>query len=177
MKVDKAFIAKVEGGYIAKGYVPTKNGKAIGKSGVTIANGLDLGQRTHLNDLKANGLSPATANKLSGYLGKTKDAAIASLKANPLSLSKAETAEVAAAVSKTYDGRVASSFNKMGGNFASLPGNVQTALASVAHQYGSIPSSVAKPALAGNYEAAAKALTSMKGYAGRRAQEAALMRA
>jgi len=114
-------------------------------------------------------------------LGKTKDAAISALKANPLNLSKAEAAEVAAATSRTYDGRVAGQFNKMGGNFASLPGNVQTALASVAHQYGSLNAKavqpVARAALSGDYSGAARALQGMKGYANRRGQEASLMRA
>jgi len=134
-----------------------------------------------LNDLKANGLSPATAAKLQGYLGLKKDAAISALKANPLNLSKAEAAEVAAATSRTYDGRVAGQFNKLGGNFSNLPGNVQTALASVAHQYGSLNAPAVRPvanaALSGDYAGAARALQNMKGYSGRRGQEAALMRA
>jgi type VI secretion system secreted protein VgrG len=181
LKVDHAFIAKVEGMKLGM-YVPQKNGVALGKSGPTIANGLDLGQRNNLNDLKANGLSNSLANKLSPYLGKTKADAISYVKSNPLSLSKAEGAELSAAVSKTYDGRVASSFNKMGNTqFSSLPGNVQTALASVAHQYGSLQApavkAVAEAAQRGDYNAAAKALQGMKGYTDRRNQEAALMRA
>jgi len=167
---------------INKMYVPMKNGQVIGKSGATIANGLDLGQRKNLNDLKANGLSEATAKKLSPYLGMTKDTAAAYVKAHPLSLSKAEGAEVANAVSKTYDGRVASSFNKLGGpQFSSLPSNVQTALASVAHQYGSLQApavrGVAQAAKNGDYTGAANALQHMKGYTNRRNAEAALMRA
>jgi hypothetical protein len=164
-------------------YVPTKNGKAIGKSGPTIANGLDLGQRTNLNDLKANGLSPAIADKLKPYLGLKQDAAINYVKSHPLSLSKAEGAQLAAAVSKTYDANVARSFNKMGSTqFSSLPSNVQTALASLAHQYGSFQANsqtraVALAAQRGDYAGAAKALESMSGYASRRHQEAALMRA
>jgi len=173
----------MEGGVLAKGYVPTQKGKAIGQSGVTIANGLDLGQRKNLNDLKANGLSPATAAKLSGYLGLKKDAAINALKSKPLSLSKAEAAEVAAATSKTYDKHMANSFNKMGATkFDSLPRNVQTALASMGHQYGSFQANsqtaaVAKAAQRGDYAAAAKALESMTGYSNRRKAEASLMRA
>jgi GH24 family phage-related lysozyme (muramidase) len=144
---------------------------------------LDLGQRTHLNDLKANGLSAATASKLSGYLGLKKEKAQAALKSNPLSLSKAEAQEVARAVSATYDKKAAASFDKMGTTkFSSLPGNVQTALASLSHQYGSFGANAGTKAVAaaaqrGDYAAAAKALQGMTGYSNRRNQEASLMRA
>jgi len=163
-------------------YVPTKNGQAIGKSGPTIANGLDLGQRNNLNDLKKNGLSNEIANKLTPYLGKKQDAAIAFVKNNPLTLSKTEASQLASAVSKTYDAGVAKSFNKFGNTqFSNLPGNVQTALASVAHQYGSLQANsqtraVAAAAQRGDYAGAARALEGMSGYSSRRHQEAALMR-
>jgi hypothetical protein len=164
-------------------YVPmNKAGKVIGQSGATVANGLDLGQRKNLNDLKANGLSAETAAKLSPYLGLKTDAAKSYLAAHPLTLTSAQNAEVTSAVSKTYDARVASSFNKVGtAKFDSLPANVQTSLASVAHQYGSLQAPAVRPVAAaverGDYAGAAKALQNMKGYTNRRNAEAALMRA
>lgn len=166
-------------------YVPKKkDGTVLGKSGATIANGLDLGQRTHLNDLKANGLDPAVAAKLQPYLGMKKADAAAYVKNHPLTLSKAEGDNLARVVSKTYDQSMANSFKRVTkGDFTKLPGNVQTALASLGHQYGSFEANsstrkIAEAAARGDYAAASAALKAMDPtYKNRRNEEAALMSA
>lgn len=43
-KVDFAFIASLEGDQWLRGYVPMKDNKVLGKSGMTVASGFDLGQ-------------------------------------------------------------------------------------------------------------------------------------
>lgn len=50
-QIDWKFIAAREGAEVLIGYVPMKNGKVFGISGVTIATGVDLGQRNE-SDLK-----------------------------------------------------------------------------------------------------------------------------
>jgi len=185
LKIDHKFIAKAEG-YSLQMYVPQKkDGTVIGKSGPTIVNGLDLGQRDHLNDLMAQGLSAQTANKLKPYLGLKKDAAVAYLAQHPLTITPAEGAEIASAVTKTYDLNSANTFNRLGGSkkFDQLPAGAQTAIASVAHQYGSIGGGqtrqFAQAIKNGDYSGAAAALRAMgratPQYADRRNQEAALL--
>jgi len=130
LKIDHKFIAKQES-YKLSMYVPTnKKGEAIGKSGATIVNGLDLGQRKHLNDLKAQGLSNELAAKLTPYLNMKKAEAVAFVKAHPLTLSPAEGQQLAQAVVKAYDKMVMDNYNagRPSVSFNQLPSQAQVCL-------------------------------------------------
>ncbi len=138
--IDWAFISDQEGGQQLKGYVPNAEGS---KSGVTIATGFDLGQRTE-NDLVGLGLDPKLIDRFKPYLGLKQQAARDYLAKHPLSISKAEadsidTASKDAAVKalvKAYDAAVAAQAGLK--PFAQLPGEAQTVIASVAFQYGDL---------------------------------------
>lgn len=182
-KIDHKFIAKQEA-YKLDMYVPKrKDGTVIGKSGATIVNGLDLGQRTHLNDLKAQGLSNELAAKLTPYLGLKKEAAANYVKAHPLSLSAAEGKQLAQAVTRTYDKLAMDSFNKgkPATKFSDLPQAAQTVIASVNHQYGSLGGKATKAfydaAKKNDWKGAAQALRNMGAseYTARRNDEANLL--
>ncbi|WP_084217867.1 pesticin C-terminus-like muramidase [Xanthomonas hortorum] len=69
-RIDNAFIDSVEGGQQLTAYVPTKNGVAIDRSGVTVATGVDLGSQT-VESLTALGVDQALVNTLSPYLHLT----------------------------------------------------------------------------------------------------------
>ena len=86
-RIDWAFIGTLEGEAIPKGYVPSDN------SGVTIATGVDLGQRAML-ELLALGLAAALTDKLKPYLGLKGNAARDKLNSAPLTLSAAEVAQL-----------------------------------------------------------------------------------
>ncbi|ACX97103.1 hypothetical protein Hneap_2293 [Halothiobacillus neapolitanus c2] len=122
------------------GYVPKyKNGKAIGKSGVTIGYGVDLGQQD-MATLKAWGVSKSLRDKLKPYLGKTKAAAILYLygdgtkkhPAHPLTITTAEAKELNDGARNYIIGKLATAFdndNTQHVDFYQLPSNTQTALA------------------------------------------------
>lgn len=84
------------------GYVPThrsgaNKGQAIGRSGVTIGIGCDLGGRSE-DDLLRLGLPAALIEKLTPYLGKRRREAQQALAARPLQLSQEEAAMPSAAI-------------------------------------------------------------------------------
>jgi GH24 family phage-related lysozyme (muramidase) len=132
-KVDFDFI-KAQEGFETQSYVPKdKEGNVLGKSGVTVASGYDLGQKS-LSDLE--GLSESLIEKLAPYLGvkgKQADAI-----ANNLILTKAE-ADIINQFSKEKELEKISKKWKdaTGTEFSELDGNKQTVIASVAFQYGS----------------------------------------
>lgn len=70
------------------GYVPAKDGKVIGTSGVTIGMGLDLGAHSE-NDLTSMGIPKNIITALKPYLGLKGNAAVNKRTATPLTL-KAE---------------------------------------------------------------------------------------
>ena len=80
------FVAGNEGGAI-EGYVPQRNGVAMGVSGVTIATGLDLGQQSEAS-LRGMGFTEEEITNLSPYLGLQQEEAIDYLAKNPLSITQ-----------------------------------------------------------------------------------------
>jgi hypothetical protein len=88
--VDYTFLSAREGGCKTSGYVPAA---ANSDSGVTIATGFDLGQRSEA-DLKGLGLSSGLIAKLKPYLGKRKKDAVDALKNAPLTVTATEAQEV-----------------------------------------------------------------------------------
>ena len=132
--IDYPFIMGLEG-YSKTGYVPEKDGKPLGESGVTIASGFDLGKRS-INSLE--GLPEDLVMKLAPYLGVRGEAAqniASSLKIT------SEEADMLNEVAKNQTVGMLSNLwkNKTGTDFQDLPSNKQTVLASLAFQYGDLP--------------------------------------
>jgi GH24 family phage-related lysozyme (muramidase) len=137
--IDYDFIAEREGGRRTKGYIPAA---AVSKSGVTIATGFDLGARNE-GDLSRLGLGKDLVAKLKPYLGKVKVEAESLLKTTPLTITDDEAEFIDKAVKKaqvdTLKTRyLAAAENTAKKDFFDLPANAQTAIASVAFQYGDL---------------------------------------
>ena len=145
--VDLDFLGRREG-YSTEGYIPVEgkgknytsnsgSGTIAGKSGVTIANGLDLGQRNNLDDID---VSDNIKEKLTPYLEKKKQDALDELRKNPLVLTEDESKELSEAVERSYYNQVKNKFNKNknGRDFETLPNAVKTALYSLYYNQGSI---------------------------------------
>ncbi len=116
-------------------YVPMSKDVPLGKSGVTVASGFDLGQHNH-RDLSGLALGPELEAKLKPYLGLTKWQAINELRKTPLTLSKKEVELINDRVlSSKIDGII-----KLVGvdTWAKLDKGLRTVLASVGFQYGDI---------------------------------------
>ncbi|NVJ03101.1 pesticin [Myxococcus sp. AM009] len=143
--VDWDFIAEQEGRAVQDGYVPDATGS---KSGVTVGTGVDLGARD-MADLDRLGLSDALKTKLEPYLGKQGQDAADFLAENPLNLTADEVKELDRAVKGEALDNVVNEYNTEvdrlnaadGGSrprFAELPREMQTVIASVGFQYGSL---------------------------------------
>lgn len=136
--IDWRFIGKLEGAGIARGYVPNPD---TSNSGVTIATGFDLGQRSRAQ-IESMGLPDDLTAKLVPYLGLKGRAALSYLYTHPLLLAADEVAAIDQAVRADFSTRLASLYDSAlaeDGNFAQfadLPGPAQTVIASVAYQYG-----------------------------------------
>ena len=172
--VDFGFIKDLEG-YKTTGYVPKQDGKVLGESGVTIASGFDLGQRG-VQDLI--GLPEGLATKLLPYLslkGKDADTIASNLKVSQ------EEADVINEFSKQQAmSRLSRQWlGTTGTNFETLLPNQQTAVASVAFQYGDLAKKTPnfwKQVTSGDWTAAKRNLLDFKDkYPTRRTKEAALL--
>jgi hypothetical protein len=193
--VDFAYLARWEGGQYLRGYVPFAQGIVAGNSGLTIATGFDVGQRSEaaLADMK---LPPEVGPKLAPYAsqrfrGKNRAQVLQIVaKRGPIPvLTKAEADQVDAVVHREHLLAARDSFNarrKPGvPTFQNLPANWQTVLFSrTFHQGTGMPDTgVAKPfyaaVTAGKWQEAVTALrnyaVSQDWYKTRVAQEAALL--
>ena len=169
--IDYPFIMGLEG-YSKTGYVPEKDGKPLGESGVTIASGFDLGKRS-IRSLE--GLPEDLVMKLAPYLGVRGEAAqniAPSLKIT------SEEADMLNEVAKNQTVGMLSNLwkNKTGTDFQDLPSNKQTVLASVAFQYGDLESRTPnfwKQTTSGDWDAATDNLRNFGDrYESRRTREA-----
>jgi hypothetical protein len=133
--VDWRFIRAREGGQRLRGYVPG------GRSGVTIATGVDLGQRSR-DDILRLGVSADLSRKLLPYALKRGRAAAAYLETHALVITRAEAAELDRAVQDELLASLRSRFDRAAAGsrapaaFSELPPEAQTVIASVAFQYG-----------------------------------------
>jgi hypothetical protein len=129
-QIDWVFIGSLEGAAIQKGYVPSDG------SGVTIATGVDLGQRT-MSELLDLHLEATLTDKLKPYLGLRGDAARRMLSSAPLTLNAAQVAQLDTAERDNFVGKLAPKFNDDSQTaFDALKPAQQTVIASVAYQYG-----------------------------------------
>lgn len=134
MAIDWDFISRHEGGCILTGYVPAA---ATSKSGVTVATGVDLGQRSS-RDLQMLGLPVKLQSRLAPYCGLKGAAAARALLDLPLRLTAEEARQLDQAVARPLFDTLRKSYDAAAGAgvFDRLPDGIQTALASLAYQYG-----------------------------------------
>jgi len=136
--VDWDFINEREG-VLTNGYVPPDEHKRPdANSGVTIAAGFDLGRRS-VDDLRRLGLDDDLVTRLTPYLGLRGQAAGNYLNANPLNITPQQQQAIDTPTFISSYNRVAGNYNAAqttGTRFQDLPRSAQTAIFSVAHQYG-----------------------------------------
>lgn len=135
MNIDWTFISQFEGGQKLEGYFPG------GNSGVTVATGVDIGQRNMI-DLNRLNLSPDLKKKLEPYLGVKGEAARRLLADLPLKISKMDAdqldqnikRDVLGMFERLYDQEVMGKPGLV--RFSQLPREIQTVIASPLWQYG-----------------------------------------
>jgi GH24 family phage-related lysozyme (muramidase) len=136
--VDWGFIGEREG-VRTDGYVPPdEHHQPDTNSGVTIASGFDLGGRT-VDDLQRLGLTDDLVTRLTPFLGLRGQAAQDYLTAHPLNITPQQQQAIDAPAFTSYYNRVADNYNAAqttGTRFQDLPRNAQTAITSLAYQYG-----------------------------------------
>jgi len=175
-QVDWDFIEAREGKGKTTGYVPITKGKTIGKSGVTIGSGVDLGSKNR-KYFKDAGLDSTIIDKLEPFFGMK--GAEAKKEAKKLKLTKAEATKVTTAVKKIELDNVTKAFNKASKTkFSSLPKSWQTVITSVVFQYGTAQikkQTFWKQITKGDFDAAYKNLRNWGEYPTRRNLEADLI--
>ncbi len=133
--IDYRFLSDLEGGSRTTGYVPAVG---ISKSGVTIATGFDLGQRSE-NDLKSLKLDAFLVAKLKPYLGTKGTNAQALIKKTPLTITLIQAQAIDKAVKSAHVTQLKLKYDTAVGNkkkFIDLPPQAQTVITSVSFQYG-----------------------------------------
>lgn len=133
-RIDFEFICQLEG-YSLKGYVPDPEHS---RSGVTIASGFDLGQRSAA-ELKSM-FPPELANRLMPYVGKVKFDAVSLLRQQPLLISDAEARLINEQAKRSAVDRLVRSWDNSQPcmPFHALAPACATVIASVAFQYGEL---------------------------------------
>lgn len=135
-KVNFEFIAELEGGPALRGYVPDP---AHSNSGVTIATGFDIGQRSVTDLIKLLGSGSALVNLLQPYCELTKYAAVRLLQRRPLAITAEQAVEIDLCVKQQLLQQLEKRFNSTAKtSFEDLPEAVRTVIASVAFQYGDL---------------------------------------
>lgn len=126
-----------EGGIRTTAYVPVKNGKVIGKSGVTIGGGVDLGSRTP-ESLRNLGVPPELVELLAPYMGMQGDGAWRWVQAHPLRISLAHARLITELVKASVVAEVRAAYEKASEKcWDDLPDRAQTVIASLAFNFGS----------------------------------------
>jgi hypothetical protein len=133
VKINWEFIESLEGNSLT-GYVPDPKNS---KSGVTIASGFDIGQRS-AQEIKME-LSRSVASKLLPYIGLIGQQALQALEKKPLIVSPREAEEInlyahSGALKKLLASWPESAYKK----FEELEEEFQTVIASVSFQYGDL---------------------------------------
>lgn len=135
--IDYKFLSDLEGGCRTIGYVPAAT---VSKSGVTIATGFDLGQRSE-SDLRNLGLTSLLVSKFKPYLGKKGKDAVAALKVAPLTISAEQGRTIDKAVKAAHIQSLKTKYATSPHNTAAkalfdIPSEAQTVTVSVSFQYG-----------------------------------------
>jgi hypothetical protein len=131
-------------GFKTKFYVPVKKGKdgkleVLGHSGATVATGIDIGQRSAA-DINKLDISDEIKAKLIPYTSKTGQEALDFLNSHPLELNEVEVNELDKAVLIPFIKNLMNAYYSASNvKFSDLPVGSQQVIASVAHQFGSLP--------------------------------------
>lgn len=137
-RIDHDFIRKLEG-FKVTGYVPmTADGQEpLGRSGVTIGSGVDLGAWSEAK-LLAIGIPASVVARLEPYLGLTGWPAIHALQQAPLVLTAEEAKTLSDTITDLIVDELAGRYDKAAKDlkFDDLPLATRTVIASVAFQYG-----------------------------------------
>lgn len=137
-KVNFGFIAALEGGPVLTGYVPDAEKS---NSGVSIATGFDIGQRTDSDLVALLPQHSELVDKLAFYCGHKRSDAVAVLAICPLHITEQEALIIDTAVKQQLLSRLEQRYNATAlKDFAQLPEAMQTVIASVAFQYGDLAS-------------------------------------
>jgi len=142
VNIDWEFIAAREGGNQLDAYVPepTKS-----KSGVTVATGVDIGQRS-ADDIERLNIPTELQKKLKPYAQHKGTDAENFLAKNPLQLTQDEANCLNKAVKESATSNLISSYNAASKKikFEELPLEAQTVIASVAFHYGNLKTKAPK---------------------------------
>jgi hypothetical protein len=160
-----------------------KTGSPIGRSGVTIGSGVDLGQQNEY-DLISKGVPKSVIKKVKPFLGKKKTEAQKALAANQkVILTKDVINEIDRAYKRATARELEAKYDNQGkeNKFTNLPAHFQTVLASIYWQkknnmFEGDLKKFWEYALEGNNLKAAEELDKQKLYSDRRKQEAAYLR-
>jgi len=132
--INFGFISELEGGATCVGYVPDAENS---KSGVTVATGFDIGQRSSEDLYKL--LPSEVAAKLVPFCQLKGLAAQEALAKEPLKITTNETQIIDACSKRHFAKLIQHSYNQRSKvPFEQLPEKAQTVIASVAFQYGSL---------------------------------------
>lgn len=196
--IDFDFLAKHEGKCKIDAYVPNctaksvknaKNkvcygkpvGSVIGKSGITVATGFDLGWHNK-QDLKRMHFPPDMIKELDEYLTLNRSAAQEKLKQKPLKLNLKTAKTIDKLVRRSKVNGLARMYNHDAkkGSFALLPSEAQTAIFSMYYQMqGGLKKNHPKlwdALVSQDWQTAVTILEGMKQYADRRKEEATLLK-
>ena len=134
--IDHKFIERAESRRL-RAYVPQRrDGSVIGRSGVTVATGVDLGQRDRAGIIALD-ISDELKRKLIPYVGLIGMEAVEAIRLRPLFLTERE----ATALDKAIHGRIIRELvrrfeSATGRAFDAIPPEAQTVLASLAVNFG-----------------------------------------
>jgi hypothetical protein len=121
-----------EEGFKARTYIPKKDGKAIGKSGLTFGIGIDIGQMSVKEFLRL-GLPKSFEEAMLPYVGKKGEEATAvERELGHFTL----PTDVAMDISRRYVGKSKQKLSKAFPKFDSLPVQQQAVALSLLHNYG-----------------------------------------
>lgn len=124
-------VSEFEGGQQLEAYPPPAKG-----SGVTVATGIDLGQRS-LSELKNLGLSEPLIKKVTPYLGKKDADARTLVKKKPLILTQEEADELDNAVGGQISQEISLKYSDATGqDLAMLPEPARVVVESLAYNFG-----------------------------------------
>lgn len=136
------FIEELEGAVVTAGYVPRDgDGNVLGNSGVTIASGVDLGQRS-VGALWGMGLDPSLTACLCAYATLTGEAAARALNALPLQLEDDQARAIDQVLREGFEDTVQDRWDRAAQTqpesvrWDDLTDRQQTVVMSVAWQYG-----------------------------------------
>lgn len=142
MTIDWQFIESLEGSNVLQGYVPKDRfDRPIGKSGVTIGTGIDIGQLTALDLLhlldRINPFPLDLFKNLRHYTDQIGTKALTALTRRPLEISKEDSLLLVTAMRAKVANQLAMQWKLSTLNdFSVLPAEAQTVLFSLAWNFG-----------------------------------------